>query len=329
MSFRYTRRHVVVGGLVSTVAAPFVGGAYAQAWPTKPIKITVGYPPGGATDLYARAYGEYISQKVGQPVLVDNKAGAGGSIAAQAVKSAPADGYNLMFTISTTMIPNRVLYKSLPYDADKDFVLIAYMSAGMLPFVVHKSTGAKTLQDFIDYAKKGKATHGTYAAGSAAHILMAELNRLYGLNVEIVHYRGETPMWQDFNAGVIQSAVGSYQAASAILEAGTGVPVAMWPRRMKKKLSDVPSFTELGVKTKLAEASGFICLVGPAGMPQEIVEKLSDLMVEAGKSERIQKLLDTFAVDDAAAGHAEFKKLYEREKPIWIELVSSLGLTPQ
>jgi tripartite-type tricarboxylate transporter receptor subunit TctC len=328
MLLRYNRRQIIVGGLAAAAAAPFVGRAQAQAWPTKPIKIIVGYPPGGGTDLFARAYGEYISQKVGQPVLVENKAGASGSIAAQAVKVAPADGYTLMFTISTTMIMNRALYKTLPYDADKDFALISSMAVGSLPFVVHKSTGAKTLQEWVDYAKKNKVTHGTYAAGSAAHILMAELNKAFGLDVEIVHYRGETPMWQDLNAGVIQSALGGYQASSAILEAGTGVAVASWPGRTKK-IPNIRSFAELGVKSKLFEVGGFICLVGPAGMPQEVVEKLSDLMVEAGKSERIQKMLETFGVDEAAVGHVEFKKLYEREKPIWIELVNSLGLTPQ
>jgi tripartite-type tricarboxylate transporter receptor subunit TctC len=328
MSYRYTRRQVVVGGVASAVAAPFVGSAHAQAWPTKPIKIIVGYPPGGSTDLFARAYGEYISQKVGQPVLVENKAGASGSIGAQAVKSAPADGYTLMFTISTTMIMNRVLYKSLPYDADKDFVLISHMSAGALPFVVHKSTGVKTLDEYVAWAKANKASHGTYAAGSAAHIIMAEFNRIYGLNVEIVHYRGETPMWQDFNAGVIQSALGSYQAANAILDSGTGVAVATWPGT-SKKLPNVKSISDLGVKTKLADVSGFVCLVGPAGMPKDIVERLSDLMVEAGKTERIQKLLESFGVDEAAIGHVEFQKRYDQEKPIWIELVTSLGLTPQ
>ena len=93
------------------------------------------YPAGGLTDLFARAYGEYLSQKLGQPVVVENKPGAGGSIGAQAVKAAPADGYTLMFTITTTMAMNRVLYKNLPYDADKDFVLISYMPSGGLPFV--------------------------------------------------------------------------------------------------------------------------------------------------------------------------------------------------
>jgi tripartite-type tricarboxylate transporter receptor subunit TctC len=328
MGRQISRRHLFVSCLALAVAAYLASPAWAQAWPAKPIKIVVGYPAGGLTDLFARAYGEYISQKVGQPVLVENKAGAGGSIAAQAVKSAPADGYTLMFTIATTMIMNRVLYKSLPYDADKDFVLISSMSPGQLPFVVHKSTGAKTLNEFFAYAKTNKATYGTYAPGSYAHIAIVELNKHFGTNVEVVHYRGEAPMWQDFNAGVIQAASGSYAAASNVLTTGVGTAVANWPKR-SKRLPDVPSFKELGMKSKVFDLEGFICVVGPAGMPKEAVDKLSDLMVEGGRSERVQKLLATFGIDEPAVGQAAFRKLYEAEKPVWIELVSSLGLTPQ
>ena len=139
MSSRITRRTVIKTGIATAAAMPIAGAAWAQAWPAKPIKIVVGYPAGGLTDLFARAYGEYLGQRLGQPVVVENKPGAGGSIAAQAVKAAPADGYTLMFTISTTMIMNRVLYKNLPYDADKDFVLISSMSAGHLPLVASKA----------------------------------------------------------------------------------------------------------------------------------------------------------------------------------------------
>jgi len=323
-----TRRRLIAAGIVGAATLPLANLGRAQAWPSKPIKIICGYPPGGATDLFARAYGEHIQQRTGQPVVVENKAGAGGIIAAQAVKAAEPDGYTLMFTIGTTMIQNRVLYKTLPYDPDKDFVLISSMSAGQLPFVVHKSTGAETLKDFFEWAKKNKATYGTYAAGSYAHIAIVELNKHFGTNVEAVHYRGEAPMWQDFNAGVIQAASGSYQAAKNILQTGVGKAVAV-PQRRSKPLPDVPTFMELGLNQRIFTLNGFVCLVGPVGMPKEAVDRLSDLMVEGGKTERVQKLLETFGVDESAQGQEEFRKLYAAEKDDWIRLVQSLGLTPQ
>jgi tripartite-type tricarboxylate transporter receptor subunit TctC len=323
-----TRRRLLAGGAAVVAGLALPDGALSQAWPSKPIRIVVGYPAGGLTDLFARAYGEYISQKVGQPVLVENKAGAGGILGAQTVKAAPADGHTLMFTIATTMIMNRVLYKELPYDPDKDFVLISSMSAGQLPFVVHKSTGAKTLEEFFVYAKANKVTYGSYAPGSYAHIAITRLNKRFGTNIEVVHYRGESPMWQDFNAGVIQAASGSYQAVSNILQTGVGKAVAV-PLRRSKALPDVPTFKELGVDDRIFTLSGFICLVGPAGTPKEVVERLSALMVEGGKTERVQKLLETFGVDEAAQGHEAFRKLYDAEKDHWIDEVRSLGLTPQ
>jgi tripartite-type tricarboxylate transporter receptor subunit TctC len=327
----FTRRKLVAGSLAGAAVLPFAGSASAQAWPSKPIKIVCAYPASGLTDLYARAYGEYIQQQTGQTVLVENKTGAGGILAAQTVKAAPADGYTLMFTIATSMIMNRVLYKELPYDADKDFVLISSMGAGGLPFIVHKSTGASSVKDFFEWSKTNKSTYGTYAAGSASHIIITELNKHFGTKIEVVHYRGEAPMWQDFNAGVIQAASGSYPGSVNIMQTGTGKAVAVslsGPKRMKK-LPDVPTFLELGMTSKVFSLRGFICLVGPTGMPPEAVEKLSQLMVAGGKSERVMKLLDSFGVDEGATSHTDFRKLYDYEKPIWIELVQGLGLTPQ
>ena len=329
MPSRITRRTLIKSGLSTAAVLPFAAPARAQAWPSKPIRIVVGYPAGGLTDLFARAYGEYISQQVGQPVVVENRPGAGGSIAAQAVKSAPADGHTLMFTISTTMIMNRVLYKSLPYDADKDFVLISSMFAGHLPTIAAKATGATNLKEFAEYARKNKVSVGTYAAGSYAHMAIAELNKHFGLQMEAVHYRGEAPMWQDLAAGVIQAATASYAGAANVLQSGAGRAIAVPHMRRMSKLPDVATFHEQGVTSRLFTLKGFICCVGPAGMPQEIVQRLSDLHVAGGKSERVAKLLDTFGIDELAVSHQEFRRMYDEEGPVWIGLVQSLGLTPE
>ncbi len=185
------------------------------------------------------------------------------------MKTAPADGYTLMFTISTTMIMNRVLYKSLPYDPDKDFVLISCMSSGGLPLVASKATGATNLKEFVEYARKNKVSIGTYAAGSTRTSSVAELNKHFGLQMEAVHYRGEAPMWQDLAAGVIQAASGSYAAASNVLQSGAGRAIAVPQITRMSKLPDVATFLEQGVTSKAFQLKGFICAVGPAGMPQE------------------------------------------------------------
>ena len=330
MALDVTRR-AFISSTASVAAAllPNTGEAWAQSWPSKPIKLVVAYSAGGLTDLFARAYGEYLSQKLGQPILVENKPGAGGIIAAQAVKWAAADGYALMFTTTTSMLTNRVLYKNLPYDADKDFVLICSMSAGHLPLVVGKATDATSLKEFVDYARKNQVSIGTYGAGSFAHIAVVELNRHFGLQMQAVHYRGEGLLWQNLAAGVLQGGIGSYTGASSVLQAGVGTAIAVPQMKRMQKLPQVATFYEQGVESSAFQLSSSICLVGPTGVPQEIVRRVSDLMVEAGKSERVQRLLDTFGIDESAIGQDESKRIYAVEGPIRVSLVQSLGLAPE
>ncbi len=328
MIVRPTRRDVLRYGSVA-LAATLPAPAIAQEWPSKPIRIICGYPAGGLTDIFARAYGEYISQKTGQPVTVENKAGASGAIAAEQVKSAPADGYTLMWTISTTMIMNKVLFKKLPYDPDKDFVPISWMDAGHLPTIVNAKLPIRNLADLDAYARSNKTSLGTYGAGSYSHVAVEALNRHFKLQMEAVHYRGEAPMWIDVASGSVQGGSGSYAAASSVLQTGSGRPIAVPTMKRMKKLPDVPTFYEQGVKDIAFQVQGFICLVGPIGLPRDIVRKLSDMMVEGGKSERIQKILDTFGIDTAAQDQAYFEKILSEQGPVWIELVKGLGLEPQ
>jgi tripartite-type tricarboxylate transporter receptor subunit TctC len=329
MTFDVTRRHFIATG-AAAAALPLVGArAEAQAgWPNKPIKIIAGYPAGGQTDLFARTYGDVISKKIGQPIIVENKAGAGGTVAALEVKRAPADGYTWQFTISTTLIMNRALMKEVPYDTEKDFILISIMPSGSLPLVAANKTGAKNLKEFVDYCKKtDKVSVGTYAAGSYAHMAVAELNKQYGLKIEPVHYRGEAPMWADLAGQTLDGAIGSYGAAQAVLQGGRGQAVAV-SRRRNPLLPDVPTFLEQGAVSKCFQLTGFQSCSVPAGTPPEVVKKISELLVEAGKSDKVQEMMKTFGVDEAAMTLEATQKLYDEEKPIWLDLVKSLGLEP-
>lgn len=329
MIVRPSRRDVLRYGTAATAAALLPAPAIAQAWPSKPIRIVCGFPVGGLTDIFARTYGEGISQKTGQPVVVENKTGASGAIAAEQVKSAAPDGHTLMWTISTTLIMNKVLFKKLPYDPDKDFVPISWMDAGHLPTILHKSVPGANLKEFAEYARNNKVSLGTYGAGSYSHVAVATLNRHFGLTMEAVHYRGEGPMWVDVGSGAVQGGSGSYAAASSVLQAGSGRAIAVPTKVRMKKLADVPTFYEQGVTDIAFQVRGCIGLVGPVAMPKEIVLKLSDMMVEIGKSERIQKILTTFGIDMAAQDHAYFEKYLAEEGPVWIELVKGLNLEPQ
>ena len=322
-----SRRHILLSG---AAAALLPAPAFAEAaWPSRPIRIVCGYPAGGLTDIFARAYGEAIAQKTGQPVLVENKTGASGAIAAEQVKLAPADGYTLMWTISTTMIMNKVLFKKLPYDPDRDFVPISWMSAGHLPTIVARRVPATNPAEFVDYARKNKVSLGTYGAGSYSHVAVEALNRTYGLAIQAVHYRGEALMWQDVASGSIEGGTGSVAAAASVLQTGAGRAIAVPTRERMRKLPGVGTFYEQGATDQAFLVRGWIGLFGPAGIPDPVVQTLSDMMVEAGRTERIQKVLETFGIDDSARDRVFFRKILDEEGPVWIDLIKGLNIEPQ
>lgn len=328
MIVRAKRRDLLRYGAASMLAA-LPAPALADVWPRKPIRIICTYPAGGLTDVFARAYGDYVAQKTGQPVIVENKAGAAGAIGAEMVKQAAPDGYTLMFTNSTTMVQNKALFKKLPYDPDKDFALVAWFNTGHLPTIVNKDVPATNIQEFAAWAQGRKVSLATYGIGSFAHVVTETLNRHYGLKMEAVHYRGESLMWQDVASGAVQGATGSYASASSVLQTGSGRPIAVPTMERMKRLPNVPTFYEQGLTEKAFQIRGWVGCAAPAGTPEEIVQKLSDLMVEAGKTERVQKVNDTFAIDEGARDKTYFKKVLDEEGPVSIEIIRSLNIDPQ
>ena len=320
------RRNLLrLGAAAAVLPAP----AIAQAWPAKPIKIICTYPPGGLTDVFSRAYGEFVSAKLGQPVVVENKTGAAGAIGAELVKQSPPDGYTLMFTNSTTMVQNKVLFKKLPYDPDRDFSLVAWFNAGHLPTAVNKDIPVKNIPEFRDWARERKVSAATYGMGSFAHVVCATLNKSHGFNMEAVHYRGEGAMWQDVAAGNVQTATGSYASQLPFLQQGSVKVIAVPTLERMKKLPDVPTFYEQGLTDKAFQVRGWVGCAAPAGTPDAIVQKLSDLMVECGKTERVLKINDQFGIDEGARDRLYFKQVLDEEGPIVLDVIRSLNIEPQ
>ena len=316
---------VAATAAASALAAP----AIAQtAWPAKPIRIVCTYPPGGLTDIFSRAYGEFISQKLGQPVVVENKTGAAGAIGAELVKNAAPDGYTLMFTNSTTMVQNRVLFKKLPYDPERDFSVVAWFDTGHLPTAVNKDIPVTNIREFRDWSKGRKVSAATYGAGSFAHVVAETLNRNHGFSLEPVHYRGEGAMWQDIASGNAQTATGSYASQLPFLQQGSVKVIAVPTLQRMKKLPDVPTFYEQGFTDKAFQLRGWVGCAAPAGTPEEILARLSDLMVEAGKTERVLKINDQFGIDEGARDRAYFRKVLDEEGPVMLEVIRSLNIEP-
>ena len=207
----HRRRFIAIGAAAAALPLLSRGASAQGTWPSRQIRMICSYPAGGQTDLLARAFGEYISKQVGQTVVVENKAGAGGSIGAAEVARAEPDGHTILCSISTTYVMNRVMMKTPGYDTDKDLTLVSVLPGAGLLLVASPKSGVRTLADFVDYARKsGKVNFGTYSPGSAPHMTINELNRQYGLNIEPIHYRGEAPMWTGMAEGTLDVAMGSF-----------------------------------------------------------------------------------------------------------------------
>jgi tripartite-type tricarboxylate transporter receptor subunit TctC len=328
MPITTTRRTLLGAGLA--LAAPSIVRAQGT-WPAKPITIVVNFPAGGLTDGIARAFGQHVQQATGQQVIIDNKPGASGNIGAATVARAPADGYTFLHSVSSTLIQNRVMFKSLGFDPDKDYTIVSGTSSGVLPVVVHKSLPAevKDLKSFIAYAKDKKINWGSWALGSSSHIFAQRLNEKYGLGIEVVTYKGEAPMWQDMGAGSLQAAMGSPQAMNALLVKQEVRPIVAPSRVRYVKLPDVPTSQEQGFDDPALTVRGWLALGAPAATPKEIVQKMSDLWVAAADSEPGKKMMDSFGLTEKPLTHQQVMEDYEYLKKTLIPLIVALGIKPE
>jgi tripartite-type tricarboxylate transporter receptor subunit TctC len=322
------RRHFIVASTAAAAMPFLLRRASAQAaWPARNIRMVCSYPAGGQTDLLARAFGDFISRQVGKNVVIENKAGASGSIGAAEVARAEPDGHTILCSISTTYVMNRVMMKNPGYDMDKDLTLVSVIPGAGLLLIANPDSGVKTLEDFVAFArKKGQVNFGTYSAGSAPHMTINELNKQYGLKIEPIHYRGEAPMWTGLLDGTLDVAMGSYTAAQAVLQNNRGVIFAVHSKKVDA-IPDIKTLPEQGATSKFFTVSGFTGWSLPKATPQPIVDRLAELCVAANSDPKVKEVLSTFVLEPAL-GFKETNALYQRELPTWIESAQALGLEP-
>jgi tripartite-type tricarboxylate transporter receptor subunit TctC len=300
--------------------------AWAQTpWPAKPIRIIVAFPPGGLTDALARSYGEHLSAKLGVPVVIDNKPGAGAIIGIDAAAKAPADGYTLVMSTSGTFWQNRILYSKLPYNLDKDLTPVTVFPSGPLVVGIHDKIPANNMAEFVAWVKKNPTSMGTYAPGSYPHMVADQTNRVHGTQIQSVHYRGEAPMWLDVASGQSQIAVGSYLAFNAVASRGVRA-IGVTGSYRSPKLPNVPTLMEQGDTAKLVTLEGGLPLVAPSGTPEAVLKRLADEAVAWSNTDKAAKLRETFAIPNKPKNLAGTRKDWEAEVPVWIKLAVDLGI---
>jgi tripartite-type tricarboxylate transporter receptor subunit TctC len=327
-----SRRRLLAGAAAAAasaaVLAPTVSRAQSAAWPNRPVRVVVPFPPGGLTDAYARIYSDHLARKFGQSFVIENKTGAGGTLGAGEVAKAAPDGYTLLVSTSGPLWQAKVLYKKLSYTPIKDFEPIALFPSGALIIGVPEKVPAKNMRELMAYARANPVAWGTYGAGSWAHMLGDVLSKQEKANMVIAHYRGESPMWVDVASGQVQAAVGSVQGVLPLIQRGAVRAIAATGRVRTPKMPEISTLIEQGYTAPVFGMEGYLPFAAPAGTPREIIEKLAEGIREANVTQRLKDLREQFGIPNmAVANLAEVRKEWDQDSGEWVKLAQELGIT--
>ncbi len=296
------------------LALVFATGAFAQAFPSKPIRILVPFPAGGTTDIVARLVGQRVSEQVGQPVLVENRAGAGGTIAAAEVARSAPDGYTLLIHNITFPIASvaAALANRATYNADADFAGVSI--AVYVPFVwtANPATPGKDLRDAMTHVKQFKPyTYGSTGPGSTMHVLGEALSRAAGVEMTHVPFKGAAPLKQELIAGRIHLGGDQLSSSLADIKAGKLKALATSASRRIAELPDVPTVRELGYP--MLEAEGWNGFFAPAKTPREVLERLNREFAAAAKHPDVAKRMREMAAEPIGSSGAEQEAIFKRQ----------------
>jgi tripartite-type tricarboxylate transporter receptor subunit TctC len=313
----------VAAGFV-LIAAGTAHQAQAQAYPAKPIRIVVPYPPGGTTDILTRVIGQKLTAAWGQRVIIDNRAGASGNIGAEAVVRSAGDGYTLL-SASTVHTVNPSLYSKLSYDPLKDFTPIALLAQVANILVVHPSLPVKTVKEFIAFAKKrpGELNFSSAGNGSAPHLTAEMFKMKTGVNIVHVPYKGAPPAMTDLLAGHVALTFATAPSAVPHVQSGRLRALGVSSATRIPALPNVPTIAEAGVPGY--EAIGWSGLVGPSGMPQAVVGRLNTEVVKVMHAPEVSKRLGDLGLEVRTSTPAEFAAFLKAEVVKWAKVVKDSG----
>jgi tripartite-type tricarboxylate transporter receptor subunit TctC len=309
------------------VATPWSTCVTAQeAWPTKPVKLVVPFAPGGSTDVIGRMLGQKLSEIWGQPVLIEDRSGAGGNVGADYVAKSAGDGYTLLFASGSITI-NPQIYKHMPFDTKKDLVPITNVASGPMLVVVPDDSPAKTLKDLIAMAKAKPGTVNFGSAGVGSQVHLAGENFADAAAIDIVHvpYKGEAPAYTDLIGHQTQMMVGNFAAASALLGAGRLRALAVTGKERSPLLPDVPTAAEGGLPG--FENTGWFGLLAPAGTPPAILAKIQRDTLKVLAATDIKARLYVQGMKPVGNTPAEFAKAMDDESKHWAAVVKNRKLS--
>jgi tripartite-type tricarboxylate transporter receptor subunit TctC len=300
--------------------------ARAQIYPTRPVRIIVGFPAGGVTDITARVTGQWLSERLGQQFVIENRPGAATNIATEAVVRAPADGYTLLLANATNAI-NATLYERLNFDFIRDVVAIASIVETPFVMVVNPSFSAKTVPEFIEYAKAnpGKLSMASAGSGSAPHVAGELFKMMADINMPHVPYRGDAPAITDLIGGQVQVYFATMGGSIEYIRGGKLRPLAVTTTTRSAALPDIPTMADF---LPGYEATAWLGLVAPKNTPAEIAEKLNKEINTALADPRTKARFAELGLTVLPGSRADFEKLIANDTEKWAKVIKFAGAKP-
>lgn len=317
---------LLVLGLFALALAPW-HGAGAEEWPARPVTMIVPFPAGGPADIAARAVANALSETFGKQFVIDNRAGAGGNIGGAAVAKAPADGYTLLFTTPAPAALNKLMYKSLPYDPERDFTAVALVAKSPLIITAKLDLPAKTLEDLIAYAKQNpnKVNVGHPGNGTLGHITSELVQQFAGVKMTNVPYRGTSPLTTDLLAGQIDVAMDFMPTYVPLVADHKIRALAVTTSQRTMQLPDVPTVQEAGYKG--FEATAWYAVVAPASTPKDIVSKVNAAVNTFLTSDKGKSFLEQNTMQGAGGSPEDLKTFIAGELAKWGPVIEAAKIS--
>ena len=319
-----TRRRLVQAAALAVAMAS--GSVMAEAWPSKPISLIVPFPAGGTTDVLARALGEKLAQSLGQPVIVENKPGAGATLGADFVAKAKPDGYTLLMgAVHHTIAPS--VYKKLPYDFQKDFAPITTVALVPNVLVVNAATPAKNVAELVALAKAqpGKLTYGSNGNGTAQHLIGTQFENATGTEVIHIPYKGSGPLATDLLGGQITMSFDTVTPVLQHIKSGKLRALAVTTNKRSSALPDVPTLEEAGLKG--FNIGTWFGVLAPVATPKELVSRLNAEMVKVIQSPDFRKRMDEIGAEPIGNSTDQMAAQIKGETEKFAKLVKDAKVT--
>ncbi len=302
-------------------------GAGAGAFPDKPVRFVVGFTPGGPSDILARALGQKLAERWGQQVVIDNRPGAGGNLAAEIVAKSPPDGHTWLLGNNSILATNQSLYRRLNYDPVKDFAPVALVAIQPNILVVHPSLPIKSVAELISFASKnpGKLNYASSGSGAAAHLAGELFKAMAGVDMVHVPYKGAQPALTDVISGQVQLMFATSASVVPYVRAGRLRALAITTARRSALMPELPTMSDSGVPG--FEATTWHGVVVPVATPAPVVEFLNEEIRSVLKQPDLRERLGSLGAEVAAGTPKEFADYIAREIPKWAKLVRDSGAT--